>query len=282
MLTCCAIGVDALRIQKASIIFCNLAVIDHLLKMDKNYWNRFAATYNAEIFDVLKNDKNETIRSCIDQLASPTKVAGDIGCAIGKWLPLLSSRFKQVYAIDFSTAFLDYSKKKYKQLKNIVYQDADMTVSFEPENKFDTILCVNAVITDNQKKRASFLRNLFKSLTQNGSLILVVPSLESALYSEFIFDEYQRKMGLPDRNGNSLYQKSKPGNIKKGIIDIDNIPTKHYLKEELAFTLANNGFTTERIDKVEYSWNTEIAHSPKWLRSPYPWDWLAVARKKAT
>jgi SAM-dependent methyltransferase len=250
--------------------------------MDKNYWDTFSTTYNAEIFDVLKNDKNGIIKSCINQQASPKKVVGDIGCAIGKWLPLLSSKFKQVYAIDFSTAFLDYSKKKYKQLKNIVYQDTDMTVHFEPENKFDTILCVNAVITDNYSRRNSFFKNLFSSLTSNGSLILVVPSLESALYSEFVFDEYQRKMGLPDRNSNSLYQKSKSGSIKKGIIDIDNIPTKHYLKEELVFTLAKNGFTTERIDKVEYSWNTEMADSPKWLRSPYPWDWLALAHKKAS
>ena len=247
--------------------------------MDKNYWDKFSATYNTEIFDVLKNDKNRVIKSCITKLASPKKVVGDIGCAIGKWLPLLSSKFKQVYAIDFSTAFLEYSRKKYKQLKNIEYLDADMTAAFQPQTKFDTILCVNAVFTENHTKRASFFKNLFSSLTRNGSLILVVPSLESALYSEFVVDEYRRRMKLANNKNREPYLKSGSADIKKGIIDIDNVPTKHYLKEELAFTLAKNGFTTERIDKVEYSWSTEIARSPKWLQSPYPWDWLAVAHR---
>jgi hypothetical protein len=68
-------------------------------------------------------------------------------------------------------------------------------------------------------------------------------------------------------------------NIKQGNTDIDNIPTKHYLKEELELLLYLEGFSIENIQKIEYDWTTEFTKPPKWLKNPKPWDWMVVARK---
>ncbi|MBL0152543.1 MAG: hypothetical protein IPP93_03255 [Chitinophagaceae bacterium] len=63
--------------------------------MKRNYWEKIAPAYDDEIFDVLHNDKKALIRSEIEKLASPEKTVIDIGCAIGKWLPVLSLLLKK-------------------------------------------------------------------------------------------------------------------------------------------------------------------------------------------
>ncbi|HEU4576430.1 MAG TPA: hypothetical protein VFS36_15615, partial [Chitinophagaceae bacterium] len=75
--------------------------------MDRKYWEEIAGTYNEEIFDVLRNDKAGVIVQAIEQFASPDKTAMDIGCAVGKWLPLLATNFKFVIAADISANNLD-------------------------------------------------------------------------------------------------------------------------------------------------------------------------------
>ena len=61
--------------------------------MDRNYWERIAPNYSEEIFDVLKNDTGGKIVGAIEEVASKEKTVTDIGCAIGKWIPLLATAF---------------------------------------------------------------------------------------------------------------------------------------------------------------------------------------------
>ncbi|HMK02774.1 MAG TPA: hypothetical protein VK489_01230, partial [Ferruginibacter sp.] len=68
-------------------------------------------------------------------------------------------------------------------------------------------------------------------------------------------------------------------NIKQGVTDIDDVPTKHYLKEELELLLALEGFGVNLIKKINYGWDTEFHKPPKWLKDPYPWDWMCTAKK---
>lgn len=68
-------------------------------------------------------------------------------------------------------------------------------------------------------------------------------------------------------------------NIRQGNVEIDNIPTKHYLKEELQYLLKNEGFRIIKTEKIEYDWKTEFNNPPRWLNDPYPWDWMVLAQK---
>ena len=79
--------------------------------MDRTYWEKIAPAYNEEIFDVLKNDSKKIIVSAVKKVSSKNKTVIDIGCAIGKWLPVLSPAFKKVLAIDISKENLDIAKK---------------------------------------------------------------------------------------------------------------------------------------------------------------------------
>jgi hypothetical protein len=66
---------------------------------------------------------------------------------------------------------------------------------------------------------------------------------------------------------------------RQGILLIDGVPTKHYLKEELELWLKGVGLTVEKTLKLEYPWDTEFENPPKSMQEPYPWDWLVVARR---
>lgn len=246
--------------------------------MDRNYWEKIAPGYHEEIFDVLHNDRKGLIRSAIDQLASPSKTVIDIGCAIGKWLPLLSPAFKKVIAVDISAKNLAIAKAKYPQLTNIEYLRADMSARKVDLPRCDVALCVNAILTDSAKKRETFFRHLPSCLRAKGHLILVVPSLESWLLTRTI----QRRWKIDKTRFNDKFT-GKEGlkryeNIQQGNVDIDNVATKHYLREELLLLLSQEGFSVRDCQKIEYTWDTEFVKPPLWLKQPGPWDWLAVAQ----
>ena len=246
--------------------------------MDRKYWEKIAPDYNEEIFDVLKNDSKGLIVSAIKKVASGNKTAIDIGCAIGKWLPVLSPIFKKVHAVDISAENLDIAKKLYPKLSNVTYDRIDMSSPNARMPLCDVGICINAILTDSLKKRNVFFTNLKKCIKKNGHLILVIPSLESSMLTSII-----RLRWNPDKDANGVIKKNKSSfqlkNILQGNAEIDNVPTKHYLKEELQLLLANEGFRTGDFQKIEYDWNTEFLKPPKWLTEPKPWDWMVVARK---
>ena len=247
--------------------------------MDRNYWERIAPNYSEEIFDVLKNDVSGKIIGAIEEVASKEKTVTDIGCAIGKWIPLLATAFKYVVATDISAINLDIAKEKCKDYPNVEYQRMDMSAYTLTVTPCDVAVCINAILTDNLKKRINFFQSLNICLNQGGTLILVVPSLESKLYTNIIAhrwnvdDDHKEKIESVEK----AYALAK--NIKQGVTDIDNVPTKHYLKEELELLLKLDGFTVDRVEKINYTWQTEFNNPPKWLDEPHPWDWMCVARK---
>jgi SAM-dependent methyltransferase len=247
--------------------------------MDRNYWERIAPNYSEEIFDVLKNDVSGKIIGAIEEVASKEKTVTDIGCAIGKWIPLLATAFKYVVATDISAINLDIAKEKCKDYPNVEYQRMDMSAYTLTVTPCDVAVCINAILTDNLKKRINFFQSLNICLNQGGTLILVVPSLESKLHTNIIAhrwnvdDDHKEKIESVEK----AYALAK--NIKQGVTDIDNVPTKHYLKEELELLLKLDGFTVDRVEKINYTWQTEFNNPPKWLDEPHPWDWMCVAKK---
>ena len=246
--------------------------------MNRTYWEKIAPDYNEEIFDVLENDSKGIIVSAIKKVASKKKTVIDIGCAIGKWLPVLSPAFKKVFAVDISKENLEIAKKLYPEFTNVEYGRIDMSDRKAKMPLCDVGICINAILTDSLKKRNLFFANLKKCIIKNGYLILTIPSLESSMLTSII-----RQRWNPDKDANDVIKKNKSGfqlkNILQGNAEIDNIPTKHYLKEELQILLANEGFKADNFQKIEYEWNTEFLKPPKWLKQPKPWDWMVVARK---
>lgn len=247
--------------------------------MNRNYWEKIAENYNDEIFDVYQNDKTGIIRSAIEEFASLSASVMDIGCAIGKWIPFLSHHFKRVIATDISAKNIEFAKKNCAHIKNVDFFQSDMSDPNVKLKACDVAVCINAILTGSLKNRIHFFKSLEKCVKKKGMLILVVPSLESSLYTSIIRHRWKID-GAGKRKKLTLktYQ-DKIENFSQGNIEIDNVPTKHYLKEELTLLLLQEKFSIVSFQKVEYNWRTEFIQPPKWLKEPYPWDWLCIARK---
>lgn len=247
--------------------------------MDRNYWEKIAPDYNEEIFDVLQNDKKAIIRSAIKAVAAPGKTVADIGCAIGKWLPVLSPAFKKVLAVDISLKNLSIAQKRYPDLVNVEYLRADMSAGKTKLPKSDVVVCINAILTDSLKKRNTFFKNLSQIVKKGGYLVLVVPSLESWLMTRIIQKKWNIDSKLFKENISGKEALQKYENIQQGNADIDHVPTKHYLREELQLLLQQDGFRMEDSRKINYTWNTEFVNPPKWLKEPRPWDWMTISKR---
>lgn len=247
--------------------------------MDRKYWEKIAPGYEEEIFDVLHNDKKAIIRSAIAAVASPSKTVIDAGCAVGKWLPVLAPAFKKVYAADISAGNLSIASKKHSAFNNIEYLRVDLSGKAKLP-VCDVAICINAILTDSVKKRDAFFSNLSRCVKKGGHLILVVPSLESWMFSHIVQTKWKIDKALHTEKLTGKQGLEKYNNAKQGHLDIDHVPTKHYIKEELMLLLSREGFEAERFEKIEYDWTTEFIKPPKWLTKPGPWDWMVVAKKQ--
>jgi 2-polyprenyl-3-methyl-5-hydroxy-6-metoxy-1,4-benzoquinol methylase len=248
--------------------------------MERKYWEKIAPEYNEEIFDVLKNDRKALIRSAIEQAASASATVLDLGCAIGKWLPVLSPLFRKVLAVDISAKNLAIAKDTYPELGNVEFIRADMSGKINLP-KADVVVCINAILTESLKKRTAFFRQLSYCLKKGGKLILVVPSLESWLLTRVVQHRWQIDRKLFHDKISSAEGARRYKNIKQGNVEIDQVATKHYLQEELYILLQQEGFKEMDAQKVEYKWDTEFVNPPAWLKKPGPWDWLITAVRKA-
>ena len=247
--------------------------------MDKKYWETIAPKYDEEIFDVLYNDKSGKIVTAIKEIASKEKTVIDIGCAVGKWIPLLAEHFKHVVAADISVKNLQIAKEQHAKFTNVEYVPMDMSADSLMVTPCDVAICINAILTHSLPKRINFFQSLNMSINRNGSLILVVPSLESKLYTNIIANRWNVDGDHDEKVASSKKAFELATNIKQGVTDIDNVPTKHYLKEELELLLALEGFEVLPVEKINYTWATEFTDPPKWLKGPFPWDWMCVAKK---
>jgi 2-polyprenyl-3-methyl-5-hydroxy-6-metoxy-1,4-benzoquinol methylase len=209
-----------------------------------------APTYGEEIFDVLHHDKKGIIRSTIKKFASQNKTVMDIGCAIGKWLPVLAPLFKKVVAVDISAKNLAIAKKLYPGYTNVEYLRADMSGKRTKVPKCDFAICINAILTPSLKERTIFFESLQACVKKDGHIIITVPSLESYLLTSIVQVQYKIDRSLYPAKTSPKKAARQWEQMRQGNADIDNVPHKHYLKEELELLLSKAGFTAEKFHKI--------------------------------
>jgi len=252
--------------------------------MSQSHWDKIAPCYDSEIFDVLANDCNGTVLLHISRFASKKSVAGDFGCGVGKFLPTLSKQFRLVHAMDISGVCLNVARQRCRHLDNIEYQRVDLADDSAMLAKVDFALSVNVAIMACRRTFAGILNNISKSLRPGGHFVLVVPSLESMLFAEFRLIQWNLKTGMTHAQAISASVEETEGlldlRLEERMVDIDGVATKHYLKEELIVLLKDLRFDVASIEKVEYEWSTEFEQPPRWMKKPYPWDWLVLSEKR--
>lgn len=246
----------------------------------EKHWNAIAPSYEDEIFDVFKSDKNKILPQYFKRHANPSNRAIDFGCGVGKAFPYLAPVFKEILALDISEECLSTAKER--PYTNITFKHADLS---NPRLKIapaDFAFCCNVIMLPEVEKNAVMFRNIYKSLKKGGSALIVVPSLESVLHASWQLIRLYKKEGVDLKNIPTYefdYFKADKPNLVQGIIHINNVPTKHYTHCELQELMREAGFRITAIEKIEYDWNTEFDKPARWMKDPYPWDWLIECRK---
>jgi SAM-dependent methyltransferase len=247
---------------------------------EESHWNKIAHSYEDEIFDVFKSDKKKKLPVYFKKYANKDHVAIDLGCGIGKAFPYLSPAFKKVVAVDISDKCLDIAAND--QYTNIAFQKIDLT---DPDIKLppaDFGFCCNVLLLPQLEKNVAMIRNAHKALKKNSAAVFVVPSLDSILFYAWRLIEWNKLEGVKPADipeTEFSYFSGSKRDIFQGLIKIDGVTTKHYSHPELQVIFRDAGFKIETIDRIDYEWSTEFAEPPKWLKDPYPWDWLIEVSK---
>lgn len=247
---------------------------------EERHWNKIAHSYEDEIFDVFKSDKNKKLPVYFEKYGNKNHTAIDLGCGIGKAFPFLSPVFKKVHAVDISDKCLDIAANR--DFTNIEFQKADLT---DPELQLpmaDFGFCCNVLLLPEPEKNVMMIRNAHKALKKNASAVFVVPSLDSIMFYAWRLIEWNAKEGIRPADipeSEFSYFPTNKRDLFQGLIKIDGVTTKHYSHPELEVIFPEAGFKVKTIDRIEYEWTTEFVEPPKWLKAPYPWDWLVEVSK---
>lgn len=248
--------------------------------MDRAYWDSKAKNYTGEIFSSMHEDKNGIIRKTISEYSSKNHDAADFGCGTGHYVPCLASKFRKVYACDLSPELISRAEKR--GIKNAEFEVVDLAKKSPAHKKVKFAVSANVLIIPDVKIRQAIIRNIYRALPRGAVLMVVAPSLESVIYTNARLFEWNIKDGMSVKKAIEEGLKGEhrtKGSVGDGLINIDGVTHKHYIKEELQVFLEKTGFKTRKISKIEYGWDTEFEDPPRWMKAPYPWDWMALAVK---
>ncbi len=250
--------------------------------MRREYWEALGADYDGEIFDVYREDRRGLMGRMIRRHLPKGVAAGDFGCGTGKGSVLLAGRCSSLECLDISESFLAQARKRLADFDRVSFRHCDLSCDGDDGPPLDFALCVNVLIMESLETRIGILRTIHRRLKPGGVLLLVVPSMESALYSAARMVEWNLRDGMEGTNALQRMHCTMGGRcdrVEDGLVEIDGVPTKHFLEPELEAMADRYGFRVRSCKRVEYGWHTEFENPPDWMKSPYPWDWLAVWQK---
>jgi len=248
---------------------------------EEAHWNTIGSNYNDEIFDVFKSDKDKRLPRYFKRHANLNHSAIDFGCGTGKAFPFLSPIFKDVLGMDISAELLSIAKQR--GLANVTLKRADLSQRNVKIPAVDFVFCCNVIMLPEREKNVRMFQNIDRALKPGGAALVVVPSLDSALFSSLRLIDWYKSEGVPPEKIPAVdidYFKNDKREFIQGIVYIDKVPTKHYTAPELELIFKQTSLEISALEKLEYEWNTEFVSPPAWMQAPYPWDWLIELRKK--
>jgi ubiquinone/menaquinone biosynthesis C-methylase UbiE len=247
---------------------------------EEKHWNKIAGKYEDEVLNAFESDKKKKLAAYFKKHANKKHMAIDFGCGIGNGFHYLSPNFNKVLAVDISQNCMEIARNK--PFKNIEFKKKDLTQKNLKLKPAEFVLCSNVAIFTEAGKNYDILRNVYRALKKNGNALFVVPSLESTMFYAWRMMDWYRKEGVKPYNipkSEFNYYREDKRDLLQGIVEIDGRPTKHYSHSELQVIFAEAKLEVTAIERLEYDWKTEFSTPPKWMKDPYPWDWLIECRK---
>ena len=236
--------------------------------------------YECEVVSVWDRDRAGLIKGCIEGqkgIDVSTQRASDLGCGVGKFLPILAERYASVEACDYAKSGLEKARIHGAHFSNIVYHQVDLCLDRMPFEPVDLVLCVNVLIMHSYDDRMRAWRSVVNQVAEGGCLLLVVPALESVLMEQHM----EREASLDEGESceaslaNSMPKGTKAIDLHQGVHLLEGFRTKHYFKNELKEMLGSSGFDDVKIQAIRYN-SVENCEAQS-----DSWDWFAIAKRPA-
>lgn len=239
--------------------------------MNERDWDRVAGSWDEHIMSSLEENTNGSIAALIGEVAASRRSILDYGCGVGRYLPLLSSRFEQVAGVDYSAQCVEQARALTHALPNVsvqtVRQFAGRRASFE------AVLLANVLLHPRPAVRARILDLALARLRPGGVLLLLLPAIESVHLSE------AARLAHTRRRRSAYSRPTGGGSFDPGLIAIHGQATKHYSAEEIPLLLRARKLNVTQLARAEYSWSSESFDGLDRRLAARPWDWLVSATR---
>lgn len=249
--------------------------------MKPDSWDKLGETFSNAVLEVTDYDQHNVIKKTLRKLGGKKKIAADFGCGIGASTRVLAPYVKSVVGYDFSKPLLETAKKKTRH-QNATYEFLDLRKTWRHQKQFELSLCVNALISDDAALRTQMFSNIVRATKPGGILVFVVPSLEASLRTYQLLansgslESKLRKTAITAANKLATEEIK---SLAEGIVSVGNVPTKHFMEDELKDLFFSARLTAVDVSRVSYPWDTIIDDVPGDIKELPPWDWIATARK---
>jgi ubiquinone/menaquinone biosynthesis C-methylase UbiE len=250
--------------------------------MESHQWDDYVHNYHELIVSPLKDGVQNPLFAALDKIVAPKSLSvADLGTGRGDLLPLLSERFKQVYAVDFSADMLAIAKDKHKKLSNITFIQADMRTLAEHGLLVDVAVAVNSILHTSPRQIHQTLQEIHRSVKEGGLLLAIFPAAESFVHYAMLVHE--RELGDNEDEEKAVGRMRKvvehhKYDLLRGIYDDDGERQKLFYRFELQNRLRAAGFKYIKVKKVVYPWGLH-GEFDAFPDKPPMWDWFVVAQK---
>ncbi len=246
--------------------------------MSRDYWDTVAADYEGSVLSVFDHDDDGAIRARVDARADPRHRAADVGCGVGKFLPMLAGSFGGVEACDFSPRCLDRARARCAALGNVRFHQIDLVSEPAPFEPVDFALCINVLLMPSLDDRMRAWRFVTNQVERGGHLLLVVPAHESLLFQNYmaVSEALDAGMACDDAVASTVaaHDSGCARQMQLGVHPLQGKPTKHYLGDELRALMREHFFDVVELARLPYQWDDDDGARRR------SWDWLVVARRQ--
>lgn len=245
------------------------------------YWDRLAAGFSDNVFEITERDVHGVIRKTAKRLGGARLTAIDFGCGAGASTRAIAPFFNRTCGVDFSEKLLRVAREN-TAAETVEFRKADLAKMDPRSFRCDVAFCFNVLLAPDSALRQSIAGNVAKSIRKGGAGVFVAPSLESELRSYQVSLDCQRRAGF---SATAAAKEIDAGarrdviSLSQGIIDLGGAPTKHFFHDEFAEMLSSCGLKDVTVSRVRYPWDVVLDDLPDDMNYALPWDWMAVGTK---
>ena len=246
-------------------------------------WSRAAGSYEADFIDPYRPDVRSPLGRALRRLADPAgRVVGDLGCGAGPLLPHLARLFHHVHAVDFAPGMLERARERCRELDNITFHECSLTGFRARTGLLDVAVAVNSLVMPRIPDIESALREILAALRPGGTLLGIVPAMDSVHYLTMLLVDRALTAGKPleaARKSAAHFNEHPCYDFAFGQYCSQGLEQHFWQPFEVRYRLGRVGFQEVRLARVHLAWE-QFACFEDLKVQPAPWDWFFSARRE--